>query len=266
MTIHASTNGCANTVRLLPNSRRLEDRLLEAFDGAAGRLRRSARRLCRYDGAWWLPVSGAAEFAVVGQAAGERATPAGVAFPVPATGDDQRVLHITGMENRISYHCRPGHSYRATIRKGVQAASEVSLSAAGDRPLPGGESLALASKKSSPHGPRRRSVPGDSSRPRRDDAACGSSSRSKWPAARPWRPIRSASFGSDRRRRRGNGAWLLGDGELRQRRRDQHRRRERRFQREAWMPLYTAGGQEFAAGEKLLRNMSRRGRNHSASR
>ncbi len=110
---------------------------------------------------------------------------------------------INGHENRISYIVGSGHAYRVLAKPApprrrracgrsagragrIRPREQVAQAAAGDRP---------------PQGPRRRVLSAALSRPRRHDAACGSSSRARWPRPRnaaairrrPWacRPIRT---------------------------------------------------------------------------
>jgi capsid protein len=119
----ASTNG----TRRNTSFKRLEDRLLEAFGALWDDFVDPRDAYADADGAWWLPVSGAPS-SPVGWAGG----PVSEQQLQELRSQCRRLamtneFAINGHENRISYIVGPGHSYRATIRKGVQAPSEVSL-------------------------------------------------------------------------------------------------------------------------------------------
>ncbi len=106
--------------------RSFESRLLEVFDALWDDLVDPREAYADADGGWWLPV-----------AAG------GNASPRPDCAVNEQSLRelrmqcrglaatnefaINGHENRISYIVGPGHSYRATICKGMEASHDVAM-------------------------------------------------------------------------------------------------------------------------------------------
>lgn len=122
MASHAS-NGAQCGTRF----RRLENRLLEAFDALWDDFVDPRDAYADGDGEWWLPV-GSAPGSPLDWAGG----PASQQHLQELRSQCRRLamtneFAINGHENRVSYIVGPGHSYRATIRKGVQAPSDLSL-------------------------------------------------------------------------------------------------------------------------------------------
>jgi hypothetical protein len=104
----------------------LEDRLLEAFDTLWSGFVDPREAFADGDG-WWLPVSsettsaGAAQRGPLNELAlGELRAQCRY---LAATNE----FAINGHENRISYLVGPGHSYRATVCKGMSAPQEAAL-------------------------------------------------------------------------------------------------------------------------------------------
>jgi capsid protein len=122
MTTHAA-NGAQHGARF----NRLENRLMEAFDALWDDFVDPRDAFADSDGAWWLPVGGAA-----GSPTGWAGGPASEQHLQELRSQCRRLamtneFAINGHENRISYIVGPGHSYRATIRKGMHASPDVSL-------------------------------------------------------------------------------------------------------------------------------------------
>ena len=117
MATHAQTNGGHHS---------LESRLLEVFDALWDDLVDPREAYADADGGWWLPV-------------GTTGNPS----PRPGGEMNEQSLRelrmqcrglaatnefaINGHENRISYIVGPGHSYRATICKGMEASHDVAM-------------------------------------------------------------------------------------------------------------------------------------------
>ena len=108
------------------NSNRMEERLLEAFDALWDDFVDPREAYTDVDGQWWTPVG----------ASGSGAT----GSPRRSMKQQLRELRaqcrrlaianeyaINGHENRISYIVGAGHSYRATICKGMEAEPELAL-------------------------------------------------------------------------------------------------------------------------------------------
>ena len=119
----ASTNGSRRNT----SYQRLENRLLEAFDGLWDDFVDPRDAFTDVDGEWWLPVGGSG-----GAGGGWAGGPASEQHLGELRAQCRRLamtneFAINGHENRISYIVGPGHSYRATIRKGVQAPHDLSL-------------------------------------------------------------------------------------------------------------------------------------------
>jgi capsid protein len=116
------------TTTINGQNRSLEDRLLEVFDLLWDDFVDPREAYADGDG-WWLPVGGnLAAAARTGdgpfneQTLGELRTQC---RRLAATNE----FAINGHENRISYIVGAGHSYRATICKGMEAPAEVALAA-----------------------------------------------------------------------------------------------------------------------------------------
>lgn len=106
---------------------RLEQRLTEVFDAMWDDFVDPRDAYRDFDGEWWTPIG------VNGTTGGRHA--AGIASEqhLRELRDQCRRLVLTnefavnGMENRISYIVGPGHSYRATVRRGVHSSNDLAM-------------------------------------------------------------------------------------------------------------------------------------------
>lgn len=112
---------------MLNQNNHLEDRLLEAFDALWDDFVDPRDAYTDVDGGWWTPVG-----SLAGAAAGYGAGPINEQQLRELRSQCRRLstvneFAINGHENRISYVVGSGHSYRATVCKGMQAEPELPL-------------------------------------------------------------------------------------------------------------------------------------------
>src|SRR3989304_646292 len=106
---------------------RLEHRLLEVFDTLWDDFVDPREAFTDVDGQWWTPVG-----SLTGSAAGRDIAPINEQQLRGVRSQCRRLVRvneheINGHENRISYIVGSGHSYRATICKGMEAEPELAL-------------------------------------------------------------------------------------------------------------------------------------------